>query len=310
MSNQALHVAVGVIRDANGNVLITRRPKHVHQGGLWEFPGGKVEAGETVSQALRRELHEELGLEIEASTPLIQIDHEYPERRVLLDVWEIDRFSGTPHGREGQAMQWVASQQLKSYDFPAANRPIINATLLPRRYAILEGRSHADIIAQCEHILARGIELVQLRAKGVPRIEIDRVHRDVKTRCRECSVTLLMNSDLGLSLTADEGLHLSSRALLALGERPAGPSWIGASCHTPAEITQAQRLGLDFIVIAPVLPTPTHPEATPLGWQGLQALIAHSNLPVFALGGLREEDLDRAIDAGAQGIAGISAFSG
>jgi len=310
MSSQTLHVAVGVIRDANGNVLITRRPQHVHQGGLWEFPGGKVESEENVIQALHRELHEELGLEVEAATPLIQIDHEYPERRVLLDVWEIARFSGTPHGREGQAMQWVASQQLKDYDFPAANRPIINATLLPRRYAILEGTSHADIIAKCERILTRGIELVQLRAKGVPRIEIDRIHRDVKTRCRERSATLLVNSDLGLPLTADEGLHLSSRALLALGERPAGLPWVGASCHTQTEIAQAQRLGVDFIVIAPVSPTPTHPEALPLGWQGLQTLIAHSHLPVFALGGLREADLDRAIEAGAQGIAGISAFSG
>jgi 8-oxo-dGTP diphosphatase len=122
-----VHVAVGVVCDAQDRILIAQRPPHVHQGGLWEFPGGKVEPGESVQQALARELAEELAIAIGASQPLLQVEHDYGDKAVLLDVWWVREFAGDPHGREGQPWQWVSAGELDALPFPAANRPIITA---------------------------------------------------------------------------------------------------------------------------------------------------------------------------------------
>lgn len=125
-----VHVAVGIVAGADGAVLITRRPDHVHQGGLWEFPGGKVEHGESVVAALGRELREELGIAVRAAKPLLQTGHAYPDnRRVLLDVWRVTDFEGEPHGREGQPLVWASPGEMEQYTFPAADAPIIAALL-------------------------------------------------------------------------------------------------------------------------------------------------------------------------------------
>ena len=97
-----IHVAAAVIRCVDGQILLAKRPEDKHQGGLWEFPGGKVEASETVQAALSRELEEELGIRPSAARPLIQVRHDYPDKQVLLDVWEVSAFTGEPHGAEGQ----------------------------------------------------------------------------------------------------------------------------------------------------------------------------------------------------------------
>ena len=122
-----VHVAVGVVVNAQKCILVSKRPDHVHQGGLWEFPGGKVEPDENVQQALTRELLEELAIEVVSSAPLIAIEHDYSDKSVLLDVWWVDAFTGEPHGREGQLWQWIAVGELRSLAFPAANKPIIDA---------------------------------------------------------------------------------------------------------------------------------------------------------------------------------------
>lgn len=122
-----VHVAVGVISDGADRILISRRAEHLHQGGLWEFPGGKVESSETVVEALRRELFEELAIEITEQEALVAIEHDYSDKAVLLDVWWISAFAGEPQGCEGQPLQWVAISALENYEFPAANQPIIAA---------------------------------------------------------------------------------------------------------------------------------------------------------------------------------------
>lgn len=126
---QVLHVAAAVIYNPQGSILIARRPSDKHQGGLWEFPGGKVEVHETARQALDRELLEELGIQVTAAQPLIQIPYEYPERHVLLDVFNVTAFIGEARGCEGQPLVWVDVSQLAEYAFPAANRPIIERIL-------------------------------------------------------------------------------------------------------------------------------------------------------------------------------------
>ncbi len=122
-----VHVAVGVILDDQGRVLLARRPVQVHQGGLWEFPGGKVDAGESVAEALARELTEELAIQVEATQPLLEIRHDYPDKSVLLDVWLVTAFEGDPRGNEGQPIEWAEVKQLADYEFPAANQAIVSA---------------------------------------------------------------------------------------------------------------------------------------------------------------------------------------
>ena len=122
---RVIHVVVGILIDAVGAILLTRRPHHVPQGGLWEFPGGKVEAAETVERALARELREELCITVQAAESLLQIHHAYPDRNVLLDVWRVTAYHGEPRSQEGQPLAWVLPARLADFAFPAADTSII-----------------------------------------------------------------------------------------------------------------------------------------------------------------------------------------
>ncbi len=293
--------------------MIAKRHRHRHQGGLWEFPGGKVEQGERVLDALRRELKEELDITVEAAAPLIKISHSYPDRNVLLDVWRIDRFHGEAFGREGQAIAWVGGGRLKKYAFPEANRPIIAAARLPEFYAILDDEKGDIRMLQnnLHHILEHRIRLVQIRAKRLPAKQYDALASDVCRAAARHSVTILLNAEPEQIVRAGAaGVHLTGRRLMQLKKKPLDERyWVAASCHTLQEMKQAERLGLDFVVLSPVMPTATHPEATPLEWNAFEALVAQVNIPVYALGGLALSDVRRAREAGAQGIAGIRAFT-
>ena len=122
-----VHVAVAVIVNTNKEVLLALRQSHQHQGNLWEFPGGKVESGELVYDALVREIDEEIGLTIDSAQELVKINHDYGDKAVLLDVWLVNEFSGQAQGREGQELRWCAVSNLIEDDFPAANVAIIHA---------------------------------------------------------------------------------------------------------------------------------------------------------------------------------------
>lgn len=124
-----IHVAVGIIVDAHGRILLAKRPAHLHQGGKWEFPGGKVEQDETVTQALIRELKEEVALNVHASQPFMALSYDYPDKQVLLDIHTVSDFSGTAQRLEGQQIAWVDKTELCHYDFPDANKPILTQLL-------------------------------------------------------------------------------------------------------------------------------------------------------------------------------------
>ncbi len=309
-----VHVAVGVIYNHRGEVLVSRRPAHVHQGGLWEFPGGKVEPGEGRWQALQRELREELDIEPTAGRPLIEVLHSYPEYRVRLDVWAVQAFCGEPRGREGQSVRWLPVAQLTSEQFPAANRAIINAVRLPTVYAVSAepGDDPAGYLRTLEVLLTAGVRLVQLRAKTLDEGAYRTLARQALALCRARGAALVLNGppEWVEALGAD-GVHLTSGRLMAAPSRPLGPDkWVAASCHTAEEVAHACRIGVDFIVVSPVLPTGSHPGREALGWAGLKALTAVSTVPVFALGGLSPEDRRSAYEQGAQGVAGISSLWG
>ncbi|MGD2056515.1 MAG: Nudix family hydrolase [Gammaproteobacteria bacterium] len=308
------HIAVAVIVDELRRVLISRRPAHVHQGDLWEFPGGKLEPGESVQSALRREVQEELGISVLSARPLIRIHHDYPDRRVLLDVWRVARFAGSPHGREGQPVVWAAPDELADYRFPAANSPIIRATTLPARYLITPspGKDETEFLAHLARSVDRGISLVQLRVRHLALSRYRILAKQVLSVCQSADARLLLNCDplLAVELGA-HGVHLNSERLMQMRERPLDDQYLVAgSCHSAEQLRHACDIGLDFVVLSPVLETRSHPGAATLGFEGLRALTELANLPVYALGGMREQDLGRAFESGAQGIAAIRGLWG
>ena len=304
-----VHVAVAVVINAQDEVLISLRPEHVHQGGLWEFPGGKVEEGEDIRAALQRELHEEMGIEVQQARPLIRIQHDYGDKTVLLDVWLVQRFSGDVHGREGQAWRWVSKRDLRDYRFPAANEPIISAVDLPECYLITPSPAEPgnEFLAKLARCLQSGIKLVQLRAKQLNDAEYVSLAKQVLELCLQYDARLLLNSAPALASTIGaHGVHLTSERLRECTERPLSEGLlVGASCHNEQELVQAQRIGADFAVLAPVLPTESHPGAAILGWQQFSALMDKTVIPVYALGGVGRKQLEQAFNCGAQGIAAI-----
>jgi 8-oxo-dGTP diphosphatase len=310
--SSAVHVAVGVIRNGFGEVLVSRRQDGSHQGGLWEFPGGKVEAGEAVEDALRRELHEELSIRVDAASPLIQIAHDYGDKQVLLDVWRVDAFHGEPAGMENQPLRWVAADDLLQLPLPAANQPIVAAARLPDCYPIVDDGvfDEAGLFEQLERLCERGYTLAQWRVKQQAGEAYLKLARQAVTMCSPYGLGLLLNAEPELALQAGAaGVHLNGPRLKALRQRPLpAPLWVAASCHGPAEIRQAEAVGVDFIVLSPVLPTLSHPDVPPLGWEQFGLWVAAAGLPVFALGGLGRAHVAQARRHGAQGVSGIRGF--
>jgi 8-oxo-dGTP diphosphatase len=300
-------VAAAVIR-REGKILIAQRPLDKHQGGLWEFPGGKVEEGEPVQQALVRELEEELGITATASRPLIRITHDYPDKSVCLDVWEVSAFSGEAHGREGQPVRWVFSSELKDYNFPAANQPIIAAACLPSRYLITpDDRNEAGLLQWLEQRLASDARLLLLRAPQLPERRYLALAAEFLQRCSGCNVQLLLHGNPDyLQQVPAHGVHMSSRQLLQLASRPVSPDvWLAASVHDAGEIAQAERIAADFVTLSPVQATASHPSAAALGWEKFATLVQGAPMPVYALGGMSDADIEAAQICGAQGVAGI-----
>lgn len=307
-----VQVAAAVIRRADGHILLAKRADQQHQGGLWEFPGGKLEAGESALVALRRELQEELGIAVTAARPLIKVQHDYPDKQVLLDVWEVSGFTGEPRGAEGQPLAWVSPRQLPDYDFPAANQPIVRAARLPAQYLItpaeLDGK---PLLLGIQAAIAAGARLIQLRAPNMYSPEYRDLAVDVVGLCAGKAQLMLKGPLEWLGDFPAAGWHLTAEQLRKYADKgrpfPA-QRWLAASCHNAEELALARQMGVDFVTLSPVQPTQSHPEAQPLGWEAAAQLIEGLNLPVYLLGGVSPGDSERAWQLGAQGVAGIRAF--
>lgn len=307
-----VHVAAAVIRGADDQVLIAKRADEQHQGGLWEFPGGKVEPGEAVQAALARELQEELGIRVEAARPLIQVQHDYPDKQVLLDVWEVSAFTGEPHGAEGQPLAWVGPRQLVDYAFPAANQPIVAAARLPDRYLITpEELEPGELLAGVRAAVASGIRLIQLRAPNMFDAQYRDLAVDIQGLCAGKAQLMLKGPLEWLGDFPAAGWHLTGEQLrkyAAKGRPFPAERWLAASCHSTEELQLATQIGVDFVTLSPVQATQTHPDAAPLGWEAASELLLGFNKPAYLLGGLSADDLPRAWQSGAQGVAAIRAF--
>lgn len=305
-----VHVVAGVIRDARGRILLARRTEGRDLAGRWEFPGGKRESGETAEAALKRELHEELGIDVEVGARLINVPQIYPDKRLRLDVREIARWRGTARGLEAQALAWVPLHKLASYAMPPADRPVVAALLQPDRYLVTpEPEDEDHWLAALDRALAAGIRRVQLRARSSYPTRWARLASAAAARCRAVGAQLLLNGDVELARTLGIGLHLRAAQLITLTERPVPTdTLLAASCHDAAELRIAEALGCDFAVVGSIKPTPSHPDTAGIGWDGFAALREHASMPLYAIGGLGVDDFAEARRHGAQGIAAIRGF--
>lgn len=312
-----IHVAVAVIMNEHNQVCISLRDKNVHQGGLWEFPGGKIEQNETVVQALKREVKEELNLSIEASRPLIKINHTYSDVSVCLHVQKIQSFSGEVKSMEGQLVKWVDVSQLAEFDFPVANIGIIKAIQLPEYY-LITGKfiDQKNFIFKLGNALKKNIRLVQLRLKDGNLALVEdpqKLIAEVSLMCEQVNACLLLNlseqwkKKVDLKKVLFSGFHLDSASLMNDAKR-SEDKMISASCHNEKELKKALQLKADFVVLSPVQKTASHPDMVPIGWDKFSELIENTVIPVYALGGVSADDLEMAQKNGAQGIAAISAF--
>ncbi|HVX05712.1 MAG TPA: Nudix family hydrolase [Rhodanobacteraceae bacterium] len=295
-----IEVAAGILTDEGGRVLLMQRLPGKHLAGLWEFPGGKVEPGETLARALVRELEEELDVRVLDSTPLISIPWHYPEKSVRLHALRVTAWTGVPHAREGHPLRWVDLRDIDASEMPAADAPILAALRLPPLYVIADA-------APTDR--GPGEALLQLRVPGAARDEVGRMAERAIAAQPRGRESVLVNRDVELARELGIGVHLKAAQLREFRERPLPRNaWVGASCHDAEELELAARLGADFATLSPVNATASHPAVAPLGWERFAQLVAGARLPVYALGGVGPDDLARARAAGAQGVAGMRAF--
>jgi 8-oxo-dGTP diphosphatase len=298
-------VVAAVLTQPDGRVLLAQRPQGKPYAGYWEFPGGKVEPGETLEAALARELHEELGIAIDSPCRWITRVFEYPHATVRLNFFRLFAWQGEPHPHEGQVFSWQRPDAVEVTPLLPANFPILKALSLPP----LLGISHAEplgvdtFLARLDLALHAGLRLIQLRDKSLPEAARLDLARETVRRARPFGARVLVNGSLDLARAADaDGVHLDSAAAASLTARP-DCEWVGVSCHDAAELAHAAAIDADFALLSPVLPTLTHPGAATLGWQTFSELAAASPIPVYGLGGLERGDVALARSHGAHGVA-------
>ena len=303
-----VEVAAAVILRADGAFLLAKRPQGKVYAGWWEFPGGKVEAGEPPQDALGRELHEELGIDVKRAWPWLTRVFTYPHATVRLNFFRVTAWSGEPHPKEGQDLAWQRLDEPMLEPMLPANAPILASLALPSEYSIsaVQLLGLDEFMRRLERRLAGGLRMVQLREKALPRDQLVGLATQVCALAHRYGANVMVNGEAGVAREAGaDGIHLDSRALMQLDARP-HDLLVGASCHNEAELARAMKLELDFGVLGPVKPTASHPGATTLGWKGFAQLARHATLPIYAIGGLRDADLEQAWRAGAHGIAMIS----
>lgn len=309
MIRPTTHVVAAVIERADGCYLLAQRPAGKVYAGYWEFPGGKVEPGESEHAALVREIREELGIEVRRAFPWIVRRHEYEHASVRIRFFRVTDWVGSPRGLDGQRFEFQQVGRESVGPMLPANGPVLSALRLPTRYAIscCSILGEAAFLDRLEIALRTGLRMVLVREPAFDSAVLERLTREVTARCREHGARVLVSADMAVAAAAGaDGVHLRAAQLSSTSVRP-DFALIGASTHDAHELEMATALGCDFAVLGPVLPTSSHPDSPGMGWDHMAHLIAESALPVFALGGIAGEQLDIARSKGAHGIAMLRA---
>ncbi|MCE9633748.1 MAG: Nudix family hydrolase [Methylophilales bacterium] len=302
---EIVNAAVAVLVRPDGKVLLGQRPEGKSWAGWWEFPGGKIEDGETAEQGLQRELDEELGVRATRFNPWLTRVFSYPERTVRLNFFMMREWQGEPFGKEGQNLSWQNPHSPSVSPLLPANQPVMEALCLPSIYAItnLAEMGESQFFAALQRQLDSGLRLIQIREKQLSASELASFTSKVLAAAQPYAAKVLLNGDVVLAQKLGaHGAHLSAARLMAMTEKPAG-LLCGASCHNAEELAQAEQLGLDYALLGAVQPTPTHPDVATLGWQQFAELVKSQPLPIYALGGMKQSDLETAWKNGGHGIA-------
>jgi 8-oxo-dGTP diphosphatase len=316
MPEKIIDVAVGVLLRPDGTVLLGNRPEDKPWPGWWELPGGKLEPGESVMQALARELHEELGIQIHTATPWVTYVHTYPTTTVRLAFCRVTGWDGEPQGLEGQLLRWVPFTQ--ALDVPKllpATYPPLRWLNLPEVYAISSAGSPQSLAAFQQRLaqgLKEGIKLLQWREPGWPEgpasTSLKTAFDAVLAQCHAAGARVVVNSvHPSAWWVQGDGVHLRAADALGINVRPELPAGhlVGISTHDLSELKHARKLEADFAVLGPVLPTASHPDHPGIGWEEFARLNQQAGLPVYALGGQSVETLAQAKSVGGHGFAGL-----
>lgn len=311
--NSRIHVAVGVITNPDKNkVLITKRTATQHLAGFWEFPGGKIEKDEDITVALYRELNEELGIVVKEAKQLTIVSYDYPDKKVLLDVWQVCDWSGKPKGKENQEIVWANINELDDYDFPEANKHIIQTLSLSPVYVISPSscENKTRLLTVLDECFSAGVKVFQLRLDSRNEPELGLLINEISELTDKHDARLILNglpSDINKYNVS--GIHLKSKALLNYKTRPIGEDYIlGASCHNEDELIHAEQINVNYAFISPVFKTASHPEAIEIGWDRFCEMSEKVKFPVYALGGMCPADLGIARTYNAYGVAMISSI--
>ena len=321
-----IHVVAAVIVDDSGRYLVAKRAAHKHQGGCWEFPGGKVDPGESEEQALTRELAEEIGLTPTQQRPLLSVCHDYGDRRILLSAWLVTSFLPGPRlsqpepnhlvGLEGQPLLWVSAAELTTLHFPDANRPILAAALLPQLLHISPSFSNeaawqAWLLQRLQRPDSPQKAAIILRQPGLDDEQYLRWVAFGLARCQAAGVDFLVHGSVRRldQLPQAAGVHLPFAQIAGLKARPVPQDKVMlVACHNEQELTYAQQLDADCALLSPVLATSSHPEQKGMGWSRWAEMVKTVNIPVYALGGMAPDLVEQAWLNGGQGVAGITGF--
>jgi 8-oxo-dGTP diphosphatase len=301
-----IQVACGVLQKADGAVLLAQRPEGKIAAGFWEFPGGKIEPGESAHAALVRELHEELGVEVRVARPLIRLRHAYSNRIVVLDTWLVSAFDGEPQSRENQALAWASLDAVGGYDTLPTVAPIMKPLRLPADYVFtsptMDAASIRAGLARLPHNALLRLRLPSLSDKAYAALASSLV-----VEVKNAGLRLVLDRTPELSRQLDCGWHASAAAWRGLHARPDVPAFFG-SAHTREELLALNALDADAAVLGHVQATRSHADQPPLGWSGFADAALEAGLPVYAIGGVGADDHERAWNHGGQGCAGINAY--
>lgn len=312
MTPKIVTVAAAVITRPDGSFLLGQRGEETFYTGYWEFPGGKVEPGETAHDAVIRELEEELAIKVHGARPWIVRRHLYEHAHVTLNFFEVYDWTGEPQPLVHSALAWQRADALEVGPMLPANGPILKALRLPRRFGVTHAHE-IGVDAQLSALdtsLAVGLQAVVIREHALPPSTRQAFAREVVARCRAVGALAIVGGDAALAAEVGaDGLQLTAAQLADASARP-GFEWVGASCHTRAELERVAELGLDYAVLGNVKATPTHPDKAGIGWEQFHALTRDLPMPVVAIGGLRESDMSDARGAGAHGIAAVRSIWG
>ncbi|HEY1057890.1 MAG TPA: Nudix family hydrolase [Limnobacter sp.] len=322
-----IDVAVAVVFNHRGQVLWGCRPEGKPYAGYWEFPGGKVEPGETVWQALVRELREELDIECLAGGRWFIVEHDYEHAHVRLHLYRVWTYRGEPKSLEGQQFAWASLNDSDFSPILPATAPLLPVLAQPRLMVLTDFHANFEACAQrlrkglsevnepvflqfrepglCGGALVKAFEQVQSLAQQFPHCSLL-----IHSATRQALMVAVADGLLDAATVAAHPVHLTEEHLHSLDTNQSASftAW-GASVHSEESLDKAHALGLRYAVLGAVKETPSHPGQDGLGWDGFDAMTEQARLPVFAIGGLAMEDMHEACAHGAHGIAMMRKFA-